>query len=275
LSKDQFIRLPLSFHDTFAPESSYLAKLMQFAESQKQGTIDKISSVTGIPTGKSTGKVEPTIKYAQGMGLLNVERIGGACFRLSLTSFGEEIFEQDIYLKENLTQWLLHLMFCRRQGGAEAWYRVFGEGQLPLGRTFFRDDLTTYLKTPFKNISPLLRMYSNDSSFDLCRALVEENGTIVRSIAPMTQEFYYGYAFLLLSAWEEYFPNDQQISIANIEGTSNFLATLGCKEVEVNIFLDWMADNGLLKIDRQTGEALLLRTAAAETVINCLYDNLV
>ena len=248
---------------------------MEFVVSQKQGTIDEISNETGIPTGKSTGKVEPTIKYAQGMGLLKVERKNGTGYCFSLTPLGEEVFEQDQYLLEQVTQWLLHLMFCRRQGGAEAWYRVFGEGHLPLGRTFSRDDLSLYLKTSIKNVSPLLRMYSNESSFDLCDALIEEHGTIVRNIAPMTPEFYNGYAFFLLSAWEEHFPNDQQISITDFEKTTKVFAILGYKETEVHVFLDWLADNGFLKIDRQTGEALLLRTAEVNNVITGLYDNLV
>ena len=267
--------MPLSFHDTFVPERNYIAKIMEFVVSQKQGTIDEISSETGIPTGESTGKVEPTIKYAQGMGLLKVERKNGAGYCFSLTPLGREVFEQDRYIMEQITQWLLHLMFCRRQGGAEAWYRVFGEGHLPLGRTFSRDVLSSYLKTTIKNVSPLLRMYSNGSSFDLCDALVEENGVIVRNNAPMTSEFYYGYAFFLLSAWEEHFPNDLQISITDFEETTKVFAILGYKAAEANMFLDWLADSGFLRIDRQTGEALLLRTAEANNVITELYDNLV
>ena len=270
-----FTRIPLSFHDTFAPERNYLAKMMEFVVLQKQGTVDEISDETGIPTGKSTGKVEPTIKYAQGMGLLKVERKIGAGYCFSLTPLGAEVFDQDQYLKEQITQWLLHLMFCRRQGGAEAWYRVFGEGWLPLGHTFSRDDLNLYLKTSVKNVSPLLRMYSNESSFDLCDALIEEHGTIVRNNAPMNPEFYYSYAFFLLSVWEELFPNDQQISITDFEKRTKVFATLGYRETEVHIFLDWLSDNGFMKIDRQTGEALLLRSTDANDVITGLYDNLV
>jgi hypothetical protein len=248
---------------------------MEFSADQKIGTVDEISEATSIPTGGFSGKVEPTIKYAQGMGLVDVERSSEVGYSIRLTALGREVFEQDKYLKEEVTQWLLHLMFCRRQGGAEAWYRIFGEGHLPLGRTFSRDDIASFLNTSNNNVSPLLRMYSNASGLALCNVLVEKNGIINRNIAPMRSDFYYCYAFFFLFSWEEHFPNDQQVSISDFNERTKTFAILGYKEAEINVFLDWMSDNELCKIDRQTGGAVLLKTASADTVISHLYDNLV
>ena len=54
----------LKFHETFQPESSYLAKILDLASQNYVGTKFEISDITGIPTGKQKGKVEPHIKYA-------------------------------------------------------------------------------------------------------------------------------------------------------------------------------------------------------------------
>lgn len=268
-------RLPLTFHNTFAPEVPYLSKIMGFAAGRGQGNKNDISEATGIPTGTSSGKVEPTINYAQGMGLIQVERMRNSGFVLSLTDLGEEVFEQDRYLKEDITQWLLHLMFCRREGGAEAWYKVFAEGDLPLGKRFSSEDISKYLHTKKENVSPLWRMYSNESGFTLCRVLEEESGFWVRGVAPESSDYFYAYAYFLLFLWEEHFPKDQQVAISGFEATTKAFSTLGFQEGEANVLIDWMASSGFVKIDRLTGEPLLLKLAGANKVIKSLYDNLV
>lgn len=268
-------RLPLTFHNTFAPEVPYLSKIMYFAACQRQGNKNEISDATGIPTGTSSGKVGPTINYAQGMGLIQVERGSDYGFALSLTDLGKEVFEQDRYLKENVTQWLLHLMFCRREGGAEAWYKVFAEGDLPLGKRFSSEDVSKYLHTKKENVSPLWRMYLNESGFTLCHVLEEKGGLLVRGFAPESSEYFYAYAYFLLFLWEEHFPNDQQVATSDFETTTKAFATLGFRELEANVLIDWMANSGFLKVDRLTGEPLLLKMVGANKVIRNLYDNLV
>lgn len=279
MEKIDFVRIPLSFHATFAPERFYIAKLLACVSVRCHGSFDDISNMTGIPTGKSSGKVEPTIRYAQGMGLVDVAKEGSSGFFLSLTPLGEIVFGQDPYLKEELTQWLLHLMFCRCHGGAEAWYAVFGEGRLPLGESFTKENLRNYLENCFGRrrdvIGPLLRMYLHESGFLLCGAIIEEKAVIRRKKAPLDPIFYYLYAYWMINLWNQIFPNDQQITISAFESKSKCFSTLGWVELEVSDFLDWLSDAGVLKIDRQTGEALLLRMMAIETIENHIYDNLI
>ena len=62
-------RLPVTFHRTFVPEMHYVAALLQYAASSEKGTEQEISVRTGIPTGKSDGKVPAIMGYASGMGL--------------------------------------------------------------------------------------------------------------------------------------------------------------------------------------------------------------
>ena len=46
----------VNFHKTFAPQDSYLSKILELASAAYSGTKEDISEVTGIPTGKTSGK---------------------------------------------------------------------------------------------------------------------------------------------------------------------------------------------------------------------------
>ena len=66
-------RSKLKFHETFQPEWTYIARVLELAKDNYCGSKFDISDITGIPTGKQKGKVEPHIKYAQFMGLICYE----------------------------------------------------------------------------------------------------------------------------------------------------------------------------------------------------------
>ncbi len=143
--------LPLSFTQTFLPDRDLLARLLRFASKNGNGSKESISTKTGIPTGKSTGKVEPMIHYAEGMGLINAKKSAGE-WRLGLTTLGRLVFAQDVALGEPVTLWLLHLLLCRRcgltapaTGIADAWFVLFGEGAFRLGKRFTLADYLAVL----------------------------------------------------------------------------------------------------------------------------------
>ncbi len=70
--------LPLNFPHDFLPERSLLARLLPFASMSGSGDKVQIGAETGIPTGDSSGKVEPMIHYARGMGLVHVDKVANA-----------------------------------------------------------------------------------------------------------------------------------------------------------------------------------------------------
>ncbi|MGI6543516.1 MAG: hypothetical protein ACOX44_10730 [Limnochordia bacterium] len=55
---------PLTFHETFPPEREHIGQLLLLADTMNYMNKEDISRVTGIPTGKSSGKVSPHIIYA-------------------------------------------------------------------------------------------------------------------------------------------------------------------------------------------------------------------
>ncbi len=131
--------LPLNFPQTFLPNRQLLAKLLAFSANNGSGNKETISAATGIPTGKSTGKVNPMIYYAQGMNLIRY--------------MGKVILREDPFLSELQTLWLLHLMLCRRyglvlpaRGIADPWFALFSDSGFRLGHCFTQTDYLAFLK---------------------------------------------------------------------------------------------------------------------------------
>jgi hypothetical protein len=292
--------LPLNLSQTFLPERRLLAKLLSFAADQGCGDKEAISAATGIPTGKSTGKVEPMIRYTQGMGLVNAEKSPGQ-WRLSLTPLGETVLREDPFLSEPVTLWLLHLMLCRRcglstpaRGIADAWFALFADSGFRLGPRFTpaawlnllieRHGQKTYLPSVS---SVVLRSYLEASSLAcspvaLSPLTVEEGSSkrfpdqwIIRQSAPVEQRFFPAYAAAFYLNWDELFAGETQLALDEFADQSRFFTVLGWDQTAISRGLDWMADQGMLQIDRHTGTPMLLRLRETESIIAGVYCELV
>lgn len=284
--------LPLNFPQTFLPDRRLLGALLPFAEHGGGGDKEAIGAATGIPTGKSTGKVEPMIRYAVGMGLISAEKTGDD-WRLDLTPLGAIVQREDPFLSEPVTLWLLHLLLSRRCGHgipavgvADPWFALFAEGWFRLGSRFSQADYRDFLRTRhgeksyLKSLSGLVpRMYAEDSSFAAIGALTLDDsmdGPLwARVAAPAERAFFPAYAVYLHLLWDERHGDDRQLAFAELARDTHLTALLGWNETQVRRWLDWMADTGLVKIDRQTGDAVLLRLQETRAVVNELYRELV
>ncbi len=284
--------LPLNFSHDFLPERSLLARLLPFASANGCGDKVQIGAETGIPTGESSGKVEPMIRYAHGMGLIRADKEAKQ-WRLQLTTLGRQIAAEDPYLSESVTLWLLHLMLCRRSarkgqaiGIADAWFALFAEGTLRLGNRFYQDAYLNYLierngmKRYLKGLSGLvLRSYLEPTCFGPINALSAETlgGQIqyIRRSAPNENSHFPAYSAYLLLVWDDLYSDRNQLAIDDLFTQSRCLAVMGWSRATATRWLDWMADHGLLQLDRQTGATLALRLRDTETVIAKIYDELI
>lgn len=263
-SKD---RLALRFHQTFVPERHYLSALLRFAAEDGYGDNTQISEKTGIPTGKSSGKVPSILQYAQGMELI-VTKGKGANRQVRPTAWGEKLLGKDPQLSEAVTQWLLHLNLCRRRGGAEIWFRTFGPGSDVLGRQFDRQILDQYLFGLFgvanrSLIGPLQRTYEEPSALKKTGALITEKNVMRRNPAPLTPEFANGWAWFLLTLWDQHFPGDRQAAASDVE-TETFWGRLhGWNDTQREQALASIQTTGAISIDKQMQPWVLTRKMAA------------
>lgn len=281
--------LPLGFPQTFLPDRDLLARLLKFTAQGGGGTKEAISQTTGIPTGASTGKVEPMIRYALGMGLIDANKTTGGIWQLHLTPLGQAVFQQDAALSEPLTLWLLHLLLCRRcgltspaTGMADAWFVLFAEGAVRLGKRFTLSDYLAFLqerhgdKAGLKALSSLVvRSYLEPKALAGIGVLQEESGYLVRQTAPLKPEFFPAYTAYLYLLWDGLFPDRTQLAFDEFAGQTRFPALTGWGGSQITAWLDWMANHGCVQLDRHTGTPVLLRLQTTDQVLAKLYDGLI
>ncbi|GEK14721.1 DUF4007 family protein [Aliivibrio fischeri] len=283
--------LPLSFTQDFKPERRLISQLLLFTQKIGLGDKQEISDATGIPTGKSTGKVEPTIHYATAMGLINADKEAGQ-WVLSLTPLGQLVWEEDPYFSEEITLWLMHLMLCRplnqantatpAVGIVDSWFTLFSLSETRLGRTFTSSEYGAFMEERFgvtdtrrKMCTVILGSYKEDSCLGLTKAIqVDDSGCIVRKKAPQDVSFYPVYSAYLFLLWDEFFPNEKQLSLNELFQCTRMLSIMFWTEQDVKPWLDWMADNGMMQLDRQTGESLALRTIHTMDAIEGIFSEL-
>lgn len=273
-------RLRRSFHGTFKPERHYINAILKFAASGSEGDIQEISTSTGIPTGKSTGKVLPTLDYCRGMGLLLLTKPDHpSAKRPSLTPFGRIVLLEDPFLKTGVTQWIAHLNLCGSVTGADVWYRTFFLGSQPLGRKFTRGQLEAYLSAVYGTenggiVGPLIGMYEDDAAFRVCGALSDSSGQIVRKIAPLGDEFGRPYGAWLLKLIDDHFPNVGQISITNLDATAGWATIPGWDNSSRQRALGLIESKGLIEVDRHMEPWLIRPRAKSIESWTRIYDDL-
>ncbi len=106
----------LNFHLTFRPERQYISSLLGSIDSCDGVDIQEISATTGIPTGKSSGKVEPTIRYTEYMGLLKKQKADGK-YTFLYTPLGQCVADEDLVFHP-ARNWILekrHFPRCKKE----------------------------------------------------------------------------------------------------------------------------------------------------------------
>lgn len=282
--------LPMSFTKDFKPERRLLSQLLHFTTKYGKGDKQEISDLTGIPTGKSSGKVEPTIYYAIGMGLLLANRSKGY-WSLELTALGQFVLNDDPYLTEEVSLWLIHLMLSRplvdkgesSVGVVGPWFNLFSLSQTRLGSSFTASEYERFIEESFgastsrKQICKVvLASYEEDSCLGLTKALLlTETGKYERQHAPLERDFYPAYTAYFFLLWDEFFISDNQLSLNDFFRRTRMLQVMHWNDLEAKPWIDWMADQGRLQLDRQTGETLALRTVDTKSVLQHIYSELI
>ncbi len=285
-------QLPLNFPKSFLPERRLIAQLLPFAAKNGGGDKVSIGAQTSIPTGNSTGKVEPIIHYAVGMGMVTAIKISGG-WQLGLTALGHVILNEDPFLSEQQTLWLMHLMLCRRFGSANPisgvaspWFALFSSGIFRLGNKFQQQDFVDFLVERhgdagyLKSLAGIvIRSYIEDSCLGSINVLQEitanDKKFLKRQPAPSNKSFFPVYAAYLSLIWDELFNSESQVSLDDFASHSRCFIVLGWDEAMIAYWLDWMADSGLLQIDRYTGAPILLRLKNTNQVISSIYSGLI
>jgi len=266
----------INFHQTFKPERQYIAGILEIADGTSARDVQDISALTGIPNGKSSGKVEPHITYSEFMGLINAEKKNGA-YTLSRTPIGDIVFEEDPGLQEDLTLALLHSMICRERDGAGIWTSIL-MNILPLYHGKLGKDIAIKeLNIPYdgkvsiKNFAPFIGSY--EDIFSKLQILSFSNDDILLSSMKYDSEFIYLYALVLFEYWDEKFSNQSEISSIQL-AELNYGKVFGWSETTEYTVLEHLAEKDIIRLNRQLMPYTILRLVDKETLISKLYSEL-
>lgn len=271
--------LPINFHKTFIPERRFIAAILEFAAEGKSGDHHQIADDTGIPMGKSIGKVPAILDYAIGMGLVRLKSESRSKIKNPiLTDFGRVVFLEDRFMGEPLTQWIAHMHLCRPDIGASAWYQVFGKGRGILGKRFSSDQLEAYLSNvhgPGKNrTGPLVRTYQDDAALARAPALSCVEDEIVRNKAPTFDEYSLVYAAFITTILNATFPNQAQVTISDLNQKTSWFDACTWDKSDIQLLIRLVESTGYIAVDRQMQPWILEPMSEASRIWPSIYNDL-
>ena len=290
------MNLTYNFPQTFKLEPLLLAELLIKTNECHilHGTMYEISELTGIPTGASSGKVEPTIAYGFSCGLLSAERTQGI-WTLELTPLAKAILQEDRMLNEDISLFMMHLMMNRvdpqqpQEGLNAAWFDVCISSKYQISDRFDLDQLEQFVKDKRgdqKYLRGLLRLIltSYDQNnvdvpfYKIPVFQVEQTQTqlvIKRLTAPLEYKFFPAYSSFLFLEWDRLFSSQTQISFDDFLTQTRWNLLMNWSNKHFNRLLDWMAEKGFIQIDRLTGNALILKLVSTDRVLTEFFSELV
>lgn len=251
------------FHQTFPPTPAYIGRILSIAQG-KPRSVREIADLTGIPQGKSSGKVVPHLKYAVYMGLIESDITAPM-----LTPLGEIIRTEDWACSEPLTQWLLH---CRLASctGAPMWYyfvrMLLNQNQQGISRAYLLEQMQ--IQFGITKFPPLLTTYQEFSAIDY---LSTDSKTTI-AIAPqrIEQNYLYLYGYVLLHEWEAALPRTSEITADELNALA-CATVLGLTENQWFEVLEMLASHGICRINKQLSPFTLVRLADTQMIIPKLY----
>lgn len=213
------------------------------------------------------------------MALIETSNPSTGMYEIVLSPLGAEIQKEDPALHEYLTQLLVHLMLARPIGGALVWHVLFGESAVSLGRQFSVESGGAFISSRLAKSSsipgPLFSTYREESSLARSAMLSFDKNMVKRTHIPSNPDYYWGIAYCWLNYWEHSAPQDQQLALSTLETITGFRDIAGWTIAQYDEFLAWAADHSIARVDRQTGEPLIMRIASSQDLVGRIYSELI
>jgi hypothetical protein len=263
----------VNFHETFPVTFEYISKILEISNGNRDYTKEEISNITGIPTGASSGKVVPHIKYAEFMNLVGYE-YSDKKYLLKRTELGEAIYHEDPYFTENITYKLLNYFLTSSVFGAEMWSLFYRNLMKNYKNILTRDIIQKEMIKKYGekvNISPLLATYkNNETKFNVLRFEDEE---IIKNKQSIEIDCTFIYGYTLLKEWENCF-DDVEITINQLESIY-WKEGFGFSIEEEFKALNLLEENDLIKLNKQLSPITIIKLKNSKNCISKLYSLLI
>lgn len=268
----------LNFHATFNPDFEYITKILEIADQSDGLTKEEISDVTGIPTGKSTGKVEPHIMYCKYMKLINFKKENKKYY-INSTDLGKIIKLEDLYFLENITKLICHYFLTSRMDGAILWSKIFRDMQYKYGNNIKESIVIRELEEEFNikiKISPFNSCYIHEKSLASLN-LVKFSDLKDDKIISFNKNIYYEdalyvYAFTLIKELEELDQNRKEFSINEIIQELKWNQGFCWDENMAIEVLEKINDESIINLNRQLNPMTVIINKSSEDILDSLYS---
>ena len=271
--------MDINFHQTFKPERNYISELLQVAEEAKNVTLEELSNMTGIPQGKSSGKLVPHLKYAQYMGLITYTSKNGE-YSIELTNLGAEILDQDMSLTEDVSLLVLNANLVSSSSEAEPWSFCFNDYFRKYGKSSKYDYFLKEVELRYGNkikFGPFLKTY--EEMFSQLELLLinsdkasNDESMVFRKIN-CKQELLPAIGYLFYDSWDRKFPDDVEITSTQL-GKMDFRCLFGWSNLEELDALERLSDYGLIRMNKQLMPFTIIRLKEKKDLIKSLYSEL-
>ena len=282
---DKLVKRNLEFHQTFKPERNCLNSLLTDLDICSGKDVQEISKITGIPTGKSSGKVVPTICYLEYMGMIT-ETLINKKYNFLYTALGKTVMAEDPGLMEPLTLLLMNCMLLRKYEGAELWHYIicdiFPKYHGEISKLNLEKELSLHFQKNV-NLAPFNGTYSSLFAQLNFLNICSNNYVLVSHI--FNEEYIYLYAYVLYEYWDEWVnsfsPEEHNnLKISRVEITApqinkvGFRLSFAWNEQEEYHALEAMHDKGIISLNRQMVPFSIRRIYSKEQLIDLLYSEL-
>lgn len=276
MSKNIYKWDDVEFHKTFQPQDTYIVKIMELAQSGFTGTKEEISSLTGIPTGKTSGKVVPHIRYAAYMRFVSYLK-EGSVYTLSLTELGKVVLREDKYLFENITKMLAHYFISSQFDGALIWSFVYDYLPYRLDEIISNELINNKFSEVFQhdgkdNLNVVKKSYM-EGFWQSLRLMDWDDGLCLNSQF-YNSDFLYVYAYTLLKDWEQQKGNERELTITQISDELCWNRRFCLDDTETMNVLDELAAEGYISLNKQLHPCTIVRLEQSENITDKLYDSL-
>lgn len=268
--------LNFHFHETFSPQLVYLSELLELASNKYTGDKNEISNLTGIPTGQSSGKVIPHIKYLAYMKLITYS-ISKNKINLELTDLGKVIYKEDKYLLQDLTKMILHYNISSVINGAPQWCFMFRqfhyESYMPIQiNSIENNGLNKFGKNI--EIGPIKTLYGVGGDFNSISYIDIKSKEVEFKNSYPLYEYVNCYAYTLLKDWEDLMSEDE-ITINDITYKLKWNKGFGFDYETTMEVLDDISSKGYIKLNKQLNPVTIIRKCKSNDIINKLYKDII
>lgn len=260
----------INFHQTFPMEIKYVSYILGLKQSFEGYSKEEISEITGIPTGKSSGKVEPSIEYARYCNLISYEYFQGK-YKIFPTNLGKIILKEDKYINEEITKNLMLYFLTSQEFGADQWFYMFREifTETPLKKELLDNLLKKRYEVSNIRNSAIINTVKELND----KILVEENENYRIKFQKPNKEFVFAYAYSLVKELEVKFEGRKEVNIneiINLRWQKGFFLS----EIDFNKVMEWFEERRIVRINKQLTPITILLLKNSEELLPLLYSEL-